>query len=428
MLRRGKRSIQALLLSSAALVFLAALSVAHAQTYTILHTFTGPDGAGPSGALVRDAAGNLYGTAFAGGKNGSNCIGGCGTVFRLSPNGIETVLYGFTGGTDGGGPKGLFRDATGDFYGVAGFGGDLSLCQVLGASSGCGVVFKLSPPATFCRAAICYWTETVLHTFTGPDGAGPVGSLIQDSAGNFYGATLAGGTGTYTGGTVFELSSAGQETVLLSFVAGGSGGDAPLSGVIQDSAGMLYGTTHYGGNTGYGVLYKVNPATGQETVLHSFNNENDGGYPNGPPVFDQAGNFYGSTEQGGNFQGENCYSGCGVIYKLDTNGDVSLLYAFTGGADGWWPVTGLLRDAAGNLYGATLYGGNEQAQGCNPGGCGVVFKLDANGNLTVLHAFDRTDGESPAAALIQDSAGNLYGSTTGGGGFDGYGVIFKITP
>ncbi len=423
-------------------VVIAALLVspsAPAQTYTILHTFTGPDGASPGGPLIRDAAGNLYGSTYYGG-NGNLCGGtvGCGTVFKLSPSGVETLLYTFSGGADGAFPRGLFRDAAGNLYGLASQGGNLSLCNLLGFPPGCGVIFKLSPPATVCRSVMCPWSETVLHTFTGPDGEFPIGSLIQDSAGNFYGVTVGGGSGDgeYYNGTVFELNSAGQETVLLNFESGQSGGDTPLSGVVQDSAGMLYGTTHYGGTGGYGVVYKLNPTSGQETVLYSFRGVEDGAYPNGPLVFDQAANIYGSTEWGGFFQGDgqDCYAGCGVIYKLDANGDENVLYTFTGGADGWWPSEELTRDSAGNLYGITFAGGNEQAGGCNPGGCGTVFKLDTNGNKTVLHAFDSTDGADPGAGLIQDAAGNLYGTTSAGGGdgnspiIGGCGVVFKITP
>lgn len=411
------------------------LATAHAQTYTILHTFTGPDGAQPAARLVRDAAGNLYGTTPLGG-NGTLCdsTAGCGTVFKLTSNGIETVLYSFSGGADGGFPQGLFRDAAGNLYGVATSGGNLNLCNLSGFPPGCGVIYKLSPPAAFCRSVMCPWRETVLHIFTGPDGALPTGSLVQDSAGNFYGVTVGGGSDN--NGTVFELNSAGQETVLLSFLFDGPGGSTPLAGLVRDSAGMLYGTTHYGGSGGYGVVYKLNPTTGQETVLYSFFGVADGSYPNGPLVLDQAANVYGSTEGGGFFQGDgqDCYAGCGVVYNLDTNGDENVLYTFMGGADGWWPSAELTRDTAGTLYGTTFYGGNEQVGGCNPGGCGTIFKLDASGNKTMLHAFDSTDGAYPGGGLVQDAAGNLYGTTSAGGNngncsiIGGCGVVFKITP
>lgn len=411
-----------------AFVLIVVTGSSKAQTYTVLHTFTGPDGADPVAALVRDAAGNLYGTTFYGG-NLNLCNGsGCGMVFKLSPNGIETVLYTFTGGADGANPKGLFRNAAGELYGVATFGGDLSLC----GGTGCGTVFKLSPPATVCRSVPCLWTETVLHTFTGPDGALPVGNLIQDATGNLYGATLSGGAGQFDG-TVFKVDAAGQETVLFSF-NGGTDGFEPMAGAIQDSAGNLYGTTYAGGITGYGVIYKLDPSTGQENVLYSFGGSggSDGEYPADTPVFDQAGDLYGTTQGGGNFSGENCYGGCGVIFKLDSSNHLDVLYSFTGEADGWWPAAGLLRDAGGNLYGATYFGGNLNA--CDPGGCGVVFKLDTNGNLAVLHTFsDGPDGAYPTATLIQDPAGNFYGTTTAGGDnqcflFGGCGVVFEITP
>ena len=142
------------------------------------------------------------------------------------------MLYSFSGGTDGAFPEGLFRDAAGNLYGVTAHGGNLSLCNVMGYAPGCGVIFKLSPPATFCHSVTCPWRETVLHTFSGPDGALPIGSLIQDSAGNFYGATVGGGTDD--NGTVFELNSAGQESVFLSFMYDGPGGSTPLAGLVLD--------------------------------------------------------------------------------------------------------------------------------------------------------------------------------------------------
>ncbi len=411
------------------LLAIVATQSAQAQTYRVLHTFTGPDGAQPVAALVRDAAGNLYGTTFYGG-NGTLCGGtaGCGTVFKLSPNGVETVLYSFSGGADGANPKGLFRDASGILYGVASTGGNLSLCGPY-PPTGCGVIFKLSPPATICRSVVCPWRETVLHTFTGPDGALPEGSLIQDAAGNFYGATLSGGADQY-GGTVFKIDVAGQESVLLNFYYQGSNGFEPMAGLIESSAGTLYGTTYAGGNGGYGVIYQLDPTTGQETVLHRFSGYDDGGYPLGALLFDGAGNLYGTTWQGG-FMSEECYGGCGVVFKQDTSGHLNVLYSFLGGADGGWPFAGLIRDAAGNLYGTTSSGGNLSA--CYAG-CGVVFKLDANGSETVLYAFaDGADGYSPGASLIQDAAGNLYGTTTAGGDrncpvLGGCGVVFEITP
>lgn len=269
-------------------------------------------------------------------------------------------------------------------------------------------------------------TYTVLQTFTGgADGATPYAGLIPDAAGNLYGTTHLGGIkgcnqgGLVIGcGVVFKLDSGGNETVLYRFT-GGADGAEPYGALIRDTAGNVYGTAFQGGvgtclGGGCGVVFKLDPA-GNETVLYSFTGGADGANPGAGLIRNAAGNLYGTTSYGGDL---NCNQqiGCGVVFKLDSAGNETVLHTFTG-ADGQQPG-GLIADAAGNLYGAA--GGGS--------GCGVVFKLDPSGDETTLHNFTcGADGAFPSSALIRDAAGNLYG-TTGSGGLYDAGTIFKLDP
>ena len=362
---------------------------AEAQTYSALYSFTGNHGVQPAGGLFRDTAGNLYGTTIYGGDSGN------GTVFKLDTTGKETVLHSFTGNSDGGLPlAGLIQDKVNNFYGTTGPGFTNS-----------GVVFKMDVTGN----------ETVLHTFNDfKHGAGLTAVLVRDSAGNLYGTTQGGGNlrpCLLAGcGLVFKLDARGKETVLYRFKGKGDG-KSPLGSLIRDTAGNLYGTTAKGGASGAGVVFKVD-ATGKETVLYSFKGTSDGKTPVSGLVRDTAGNLYGTTEHGG-------ASGAGVVFRLDTAGKETVLYPFTGGADGANPIGTLIRDTAGNLYGTTVNGGTS--------GVGVVFSLDTTGRQTVLHSFNKTDGEFPSAQLFRDANGNRYGTAKGGGAFDG-GVVFKIMP
>jgi uncharacterized repeat protein (TIGR03803 family) len=369
---------------------------AKGPTLTVLHTFTGSDGSAPYGGLVRDKKGNLYGTTYLGG--GTGCGGfGCGVVFKLASSGKETVLYSFSGGTDGRYPvAGLVRDATGNLYGTTTEGGNTNSCQ-----DGCGVVFKLDPAGK----------QTVLYSFNGATDEGiPYSGLIRDTSGNLYGTT----THSYNG-TAFKLDPTGTETLLHHF-GGRYDAAAPFAGLVRDEAGNLYGTTVLGGDKSCycGAVFKLD-ATGAETILHKFTGR-DGANPYASLVRDKAGNFYGTTYQGG---GTGCGGhGCGTVFLLDTGGRESVLHSFTG-KDGQSPYAGLVRDRAGNFYGTTYLGGAS--------GVGVVYKLTPAGKETVLHSFTGTDGATPWAGLIRDAAGNLYG-TTAQGGVTGQGVVFKLTP
>ncbi len=319
---------------------------------TVLFSFTdaGGGGANPEQGLVLDAKGNLYGMTPFGGS-------GYGTVFMLAPptksggTWTETKLYSFcavANCADGGMPgAGLVRDAQGNLFGTTTGGGDVP-CNPAGTPPGCGVVFKLAPPAQSGGA----WTETVVHSFTGADGAIPFSDLLLDTKGNLYGTTYMGGDISCNApegcGTVFKVDSTGKESVLYSFTGTGGDGEAGVEGVVLDTKGNLYGTTYFGGDL----------------------------------------SCPGGTFHGGNFLG------CGTVFKRDTTGKETVLHTFTGtGGDGAVPYAGLVRDTAGNLYG-TAAGGGDFA--CNATtGCGIVFKL------------------APAAATTTTLSSSLNPSTYG---------------
>jgi uncharacterized repeat protein (TIGR03803 family) len=259
---------------------------------TVLHSFSGPpdDGADPGGTLLRDSAGNLYGTTESGGLPCSQAIYGCGTVFKVDANGKETVLYRFSGDSDGGIPgAGLIKDRSGNFYGTA----------YVGGASGCGVVFKLTKRGM----------ETVLHSFncSDGDGSGPLSGLVRDPNGNLYGTTAFGGT--YGQGSIFGVTEAGKETVLYSFAGGTTDGCTPLYGSLsRDEAGNLYGTTVFCGPYNGGVIFRLD-STGKETILHNFTGGADGANPYGGTLIKARGNFYGVTFGGGRANN-------GIVFKL----------------------------------------------------------------------------------------------------------------
>jgi uncharacterized repeat protein (TIGR03803 family) len=392
-----------------------------ASKYKVLHRFHGKDGHAPEATLIFDVAGNLYGTTMQGGGS-TQCSTGCGTVFKLTPNSdgswTESVLYRFSGGADGNGPiGGLIFDAAGDLYGTTLFGG----------ASGSGTVFKMKPNADGS------WTESVLHTFTGADGANPWASLVFDMAGNLYSTTASGGA--FGNGVVFMLAPNSDgtwtETVLHSFA--GADGSFPVSPLIFDTAGNLYGTTFQGGSftrcgRGCGIVFKLTPnsdGSWTESVLHSFTS-GAGKRPFAGVIFDAAGNLYGTATTGQKL-------GNGAVFKLTPNSDgswtESVLHNFTGGGDGSYPYAGLTPDAAGNLYGATAGGGGAYTQ-CSIG-CGTVFKLTPNsdGSWTesVLHAFQAKPAANPYAGVVLDKAGHLYGTTISCGSTCP-GAVFEVTP
>lgn len=265
----------------------------------------------------------------------------------------------------------------------------------------------------------------VLYSFAdSPDGANPFESpVFEDTTGNLYGTTLSGGS--QTNGTIFRLNSTG-ETVLHRFSTDANGRNpSPMSGVIGDDEGHLYGTETFGGPNGDGTVFRLD-ATGRLTILHAFTGGADGNSPYGGLTRDAAGNLYGTAAGGGYRQG--CGNGCGTVFKIDSTGKFTVLYTFLGSGDGGIPQGTLVLDSAGNIYGTTAGGG--------AGGQGVVFVLSNTGQERPLYSFSATgesDGMEPVAGVVRDSSGNLYGTTFYGGGgncFDGLnpgcGTVFKL--
>jgi uncharacterized repeat protein (TIGR03803 family) len=367
----------------------------------VLYAFTGgSDGGTPSAGVIMDSSGDLYGTTTIGGSSSH------GTVFELSPGSsgyTESILHAFSTGSYGANvPAGLIIDSAGDLYGTTWSGG----------SAGDGTVFKLSPDGGGG------YTESVLHTFTGgSDGAYPDAGLIMDGAHNLYGTTWGGGSAG--DGVVFELSagSGGYTYSLLHTFTEGNDGGNPGAALVMDGAGNLYGTTEVGGSASAGIVFELTPGAGgyAESVLHVFTGS-DGADPQAGLVMDGAGNLYGTTELGGSRDD-------GIVFELKAGSGgyaETVLYSFTGGADGANPAAGLIMDHGGNLYGTT--------PGVGYFGGGTVFELTPGSSgdaLSVLYSFTGgADGGSPHAALLMDGAGNLYGTAQSGG--NGYGAVFEI--
>ena len=406
----AKKSALALLLFALLLAPAVSAHLAWAQPkFKILHGFSGKDGAGLWGNLIFAKNGNLYGPTGGGGPRGY------GTVFELTPkpdgSWTHRVLHAFD-------PNdhhpfapvgGMVFDSSGNLYGTTEWGG--GRCP----SEGCGTVFELAPGSDG-------WKYTVLHRFDFKDGAAPYGTLAIDKAGNLYGEA----------GVIFKLSrnAKGWREKVLYRPPGTN-----LDGPVLDGNGNLYGTTENGGAhclpQGCGTVYQVRPIGGgkwQHRILHSFGAFREDGVrpPEGQLAIDAAGSLYGTTSFGGK---NACFTTCGTIFKLtpDANGHwkETILYNFRNDTSGNGPAAGVVLDRAGNIYGTTMYGGSPQC------GCGVVYKLSpaAGGKwqYTVLHRFVYTDGAQPAANLILDNQGNLYG-TTPIGGPGGLGVVFEVTP
>jgi len=393
------------------------------------------DGKDPAAGLIFDASGNLYGTTAFGGCSDPF---GCGTVFELTPTEggkwEEKVLHRFDE-TDGFIPfAGLIFDATDNLYGTTTVGG---------GGSNEGTIFELTPTASG------KWGEKVLHGFDlYSDGFNPNAGLIFDASGNLYGTTSQGGRSNGLG-TVFELTpkaGGGWTEKILHTFTNKDDGFNPEADLTFNASGNLYGTTYAGGSIsskcefGCGTVFELTPKAGggwTEKVLHRFNSNGKDGYqPHATVIFDSSGNLYGSTEYGGS---GSCNNGqgivsCGVVFELTPKAGggwaEKILHNFNG-KDGAFPFAGLIFDAFGNLYGTTIAGGDITSE-CKFG-CGTVFELTAtaggNWDEKVLHKFNPNGkgGAFPEAGLIFDTAGNLYGTTYGGGAY-GYGTVFEITP
>ena len=438
-LRQFRNSIFGLSLGAAtaalAIAFLliaVASQPSQAQTFKVLHTFTGgADGTSPFAGLTLDKAGNLYGTTNGGGAG----YAGYGTAYQLKHKGAGWTfnpLYSFKGsgnGGDGANPQArVIFGPNGTLYGTTSAGG----------GGNWGTVFNLRPSASACKSALCPWTETVLYAFgAGFDEKDPgYGDLLFDQAGNIYGTTLAGGNPN--GGVVYELTPSGggwTKTVLHEFSYAGGDGVDPYNGVIFDNAGNLYGTTGYGGSAacyeGCGVVYKLTPSGSGwiENVLYGFQGGNDGAHPYAGLILDPSGNLYGATVWGGS-------GGSGTVFMLTPSGSAwkyTLIYSFTGGScgnAGRGPWGTLVMDGAGNLYGTTYCDGAYNF--------GNVWELSpSNGGWTYTSLHDFTggsDGGNPVSNVVFDTSGNLYGTASTGGatggkcGNVGCGVVWEITP
>jgi uncharacterized repeat protein (TIGR03803 family) len=318
-----------------------------------------------------------------------------------------TTLYNFTGNSDGSVPE------AGVIQDPSGnlFGTTYYGGDVsnCGPRLGCGVVYEVNTAGT----------ETVLHSFTGypSDGAYPAAPVARDKSGNLYGTTQEGGTGDCGGGsgcgTVFKIDTAGNETVLYSFT-GKSDGCYPEQGLVVETSGTLIGTTWECGATGDGTIFKIDSA-GNFTVLYGFDGLHGESPQLGHLTMDTSGNLYGVTTEGGAHKN-------GALYKLSKSGTLTVLHSFAGGkSDGCTPYGTVMRDTAGNLYGTTY--------GCGAKGEGTIWEVSKTGEETILHSFagTTTDGCFPLAGVAQDSQGNLYGVTSQCGGKASDGALYELS-
>jgi uncharacterized repeat protein (TIGR03803 family) len=388
-----------LIMFSAATVILTA--PARGQSVEVLYNFAGgSDGSQPMSRLTADGKGNYYGTT-SNGKGPQCALSGCGTVFELSPNGTggwnETVLYDFTGTTDPTSSP-VTLDGAGNLYGTE--GGQY------------GNVFELSPSGSG-------WTHKVLYSFFlgGTDGAGPVGGVIMDHAGNIYGTTYVDNARI---GTVFELSPSGgtwtKREIYVDKIKS-------IAGLTMDSEGNIFFTDS-------AAVFELSPNNSggwNANVIHTFTRDPPGGLnAQGTLVLDQAGNVYGTTTNGG--------VGPGTVFELSPGADgwtENVLYSFKGigKSDGANPHAGIVFDEAGNIYGTTLFGGKDNV--------GIVFELVAptspGGGYSerILWNFDGASGANPFSSLVVDKAGHLYGTASYGGtgcSPGGCGVVYEVTP
>jgi uncharacterized repeat protein (TIGR03803 family) len=354
-------------------------------TYTDLHKFNGGanDGCNPGAKVTFDPSGNLYGTAdFCGPFNGD------GVVYKVAPDGTETVLHFFTGGVDGAQPDGAVkRLANGDLVGTTTSGG----------ANDSGTLFKISKNGKF----------KVLHAFTSDEGSEARGNLHRDKSGNFYGTALFGGADG--AGTVFKYGADGTFTVLHTFTGGGDGA-FPEHGVVADTAGNLFGVTAFGGADDNGSVFKIDTA-GNFSTVYSFTGGADGGFLYGGLAIDSDGALYGSTVSGGS-------NSAGTVFKLTQDGALTTLYNFTGGADGASPEGDMLLVGK-DLFSTASGGGDPTCM------CGVVYELTAKGEQKVLHTFIGTDGSGYSAGLTLKN-GAFY-STIQYGANAQNGAVYSLT-
>jgi uncharacterized repeat protein (TIGR03803 family) len=407
-------------LALAIVILLAALTSAKA-TSTVVHSFAGgSDGKTPSTSLIFDTAGNLYGATNIGGSGA--CSFGCGSVFELSPAAgggwTESVIYSFqgSGASDGAFPTGaLTMDVAGNIYGVTSGGG----------SNGCGTVYRLSPNGSAWTESVLY---SFCANGSTVDGSTPVGKVVQfDSAGNLYGVTAGGGA--HSTGVVYMLvpTAVGlwTQTLLYSFpAASGSLGNEP-AGIIFDSAGTLWGVTTFGGSPGVngaGVVFQLAKNTSgdwTQKLIHAFSiNGASLQTPTGGLVFDASGNLYMTMSRGG-------FGGPGVFELTPTAGgnyQGHLLHSFPG-PHVVQPYESLTFDSAGNLYSAGAVGGG--SCGC---GLVYQLSPGASGwTATILQSMNGTSGNQPVGGVVLDSLHDIFVATRLGGAHKA-GVVMEITP
>jgi len=366
-----------------------------AQTHLdLFHTFTGgaTDGAMPNAQLVRAADGDLYGTTSNGGSDDR------GTVFRVTTTGNLTLLHAFSGGVDGDNPYAPVMQASdGNFYGTT----------VKGGTSGMGTVFRMTPSGAI----------TILHAFSGypSEGASPYAPLVQASDGRLYGTTYKGGSSNY--GTVFRINTDGSGFTTLWSMRGATANEGAniYAGLTPATDGNLYGVTYAGGvPAGYGTIFRIT-TSGALTTLYVFTGGTDGANPIASMQQASDGYLYGTTHLGGS-------SNLGVIFRMNLSGAGVILHQFSG-TDGAWPDASLFQGGDGNFYGATKIGGDTYTPSYTA--FGTVFKMTPSGALTVLHSFTAgRDGANPSS-LYRSTDGMLYGTTQSGGtSYDG--VVFRL--
>jgi uncharacterized repeat protein (TIGR03803 family) len=407
----------------------AAVTVVSPSAYALLYVFGTAQGVGglyPAAALIQGSDGYLYGTTEYGIDDGAS-------VFKVSTSGTFDSIGFIDSVSELWSTSSLLQTSDGSLYGTSAGGGSFTNCiGFITVPDGCGVVFKVDTSGNI----------TAFHSFSTTDGVyAPDAALILASDGNFYGTTYGGGTpncgtnGQGCGG-IFKMDTSGNVTMLYAFSGVGSDGAYPTAPLIQATDGYLYGTTSGGGQSGLGTIFRSD-TSGNISVLHSFSGS-DGEYPFAGLVQATDGSLYGTASLGGNTTScaaEAAALGCGTVFKIDHSGTFTSLHAFVG-VDGDYPAAGLIQALDGNFYGTTWAGGDLS---CSidyifpnypyffPPGCGILFRMDSSGNVTVLHnfEFEPTDGSGPAAGVLQATDGNLYGTTFYAGGI--YGVVYKLS-
>jgi uncharacterized repeat protein (TIGR03803 family) len=351
---------------------------------TTLVSFNGTNGANPEAGVIEDSSGNLFGTTNGGGSSRD------GTVFEIKAGSNDVTTLASFNGTEGEYPLGgVVEDSSGNLFGTTAWSG----------SSGQGTVFEIQPGSK---------AVTTLASFNGTNGSEPTAGVVEDSSGNLFGTTFQGGSSN--DGTLFEIKAGTNAvTTLVSFNA--TTGANPDAGVVEDSSGNLFGTTDNGGANGDGTVFEIKAGSNAVTTIVSFNGTN-GEYPDAGVVEDSSGNLFGTTGSGGP-------SDDGTVFEIQAgSGAVTTLASFNV-ANGSYPDGGLFEDSGGNLFGTTYEGG--------PRGEGTVFQIQPGSNaVTTLTYFGNTEGGLPYGDLVEGSNGNLFG-TNSSSGSGGDGTVFEIT-